>query len=357
MVSYRSTDSKELDKKRLIEMKYPYKDAFEELAIPMTNNAGHIEFSPDNRYLAIGNGAGKWITEIVDMDSREIIAAIPQSSATNDLCFDGDSEHLYLISEEFIDYSLVEKRIVASMRIGNYPHSFVKHPTQNLFVVCFHNSLIIIDCVTHKTVKALFCGRIEDWPHLSFRDTETPKNDPIAAENEEMIEKTRNASINTKVRPASLLFSSDGTMLFAATSAGLQVFEWEKVMNASNVTPEPLFICSELNYYVAERQERFRLNFGISHMRKIPFVYDVALDKKRNLLLFSGELATIGFINLTSRKCGLLLESPEESPFHSIIIADTNDVLATSAWLSLFEPGCKLHIWNYIKLLDNVDWE
>jgi hypothetical protein len=78
--------------------------------------------------------------------------------------------------------------------------------------------------------------------------------------------------------PFNIRFSSDGRLLFCATTSGLRVLEWEKVLGADKATPVPLYATSplELGSPPLESQEKHYTNF----------VYDLAVDEPANRVLF-----------------------------------------------------------------------
>lgn len=140
-----------------------------------------------------------------------------------------------------------------------------------------------------------------------------------------------------------LEFSSDGALLFVASSHGCRVFVWEDILN--NSSPRP--------YMAAE---------PVSKDPRIPgtYVYSLAYDPRANRLLFGG-LCELHYLDLATGKCEALLTPPQPMGYTSMRLSSDRSALACAGHpppnlenLNERKPP-ELHIWNYPLLLKKAN--
>jgi hypothetical protein len=137
-------------------------------------------------------------------------------------------------------------------------------------------------------------------------------------------------------------FSPDGRLLFCATTNGLRVLEWEKILASDKVTPEPLFAS------VPSPEASL-----VEHRQYENYIYDVILDEARHRLLFCGIEGTIRFLNLTDGNSGILLNPPGQSPTSKLQISPDREFiccLSGPPFHEKHETPWRLQIWNYAAL-------
>jgi hypothetical protein len=195
-------------------------------------------------------------------------------------------------------FSMETMRI--TLTIPTHPHFLAWHPCGRWLVTRPRQDQIgLIDLDAGRLVKVLYSGTVCDWSELASLFSGTLEKAGIA---EQQIREVQQGFIRGSDEPFSLKFSPDGRLLFCATTRGLRVLEWDKVLTAEKSTPAPLFAASPrpLQSPLKPADQGDYINF----------VYDVAFDEKRNRLLFCGIEGTIRFFNLDDSSTGILLNPP-----------------------------------------------
>src|SRR5207249_6616652 len=105
------------------------------------------------------------------------------------------------------------------------------------------DQLGIVDLQQGKVTKVLYSGRVEDCSTLSSMFSGTLKE---AGFSEEQMAGMTEGFIRGSDEPFNVRFNSNGRLLFCATTRGLRVLEWEKVLSAEKSTPPPLYATSPL---------------------------------------------------------------------------------------------------------------
>jgi hypothetical protein len=145
--------------------------------------------------------------------------------------------------------------------------------------------------------------------------------------------------------PFSLKFSPDGRLLFCATTRGLRVLEWEKVLVAERSTPAAVFAASAmpLESPLKPSEQTDYLNFA----------YDVEFDETRNRLLFCGIEGAVRFLNLSDGSTGILLKPPGSNYIWRLHLSRDREHICCVCTPSAEDRNKKknrIQIWNYRNL-------
>src|SRR5437879_11342193 len=99
--------------------------------------------------------------------------------------------------------------------------------------------------------------------------------------------------------PFNVRFNSNGRLLFCATTRGLRVLEWEKVLSAEKATPPSLYATSPLALGSPPLKN--------SEEHYTNFTYDLALDESAKRVLFCDIQGTVWSVNLEDQRTVALL--------------------------------------------------
>jgi len=200
----------------------------------------------------------------------------------------------------------------------------------------------LIDLEAGKLIKVLYSGTIADWSGLASAFSGTLKQ---AGLSEEQLREMKQGFIRGSDEPFSLKFSTDGRLLFCATTRGLRVLEWEKVLVADKSTPAPIFVASPmpLESPLKPSEQRDYINF----------VHDVEFDETRNRLLFCGIEGALRFFNLNDASTGILLKPPGDNYIWRLQLSPDREhiccVCIPSAEGRNKKPN-RIQVWNYRNL-------
>src|SRR5262249_42765833 len=126
----------------------------------------------------------------------------------------------------------------------HHPQTVAWHPDCRFIVMRpRQDQLGIVDLHQGKVTKGLYSGRVQDWSALSSVFSGTLKE---AGFSERQMVGMTESFIRGSDEPFNVRFSRDGRLLFCATTRGLRVLEWQKVLAADKATPSPLYAASPL---------------------------------------------------------------------------------------------------------------
>jgi hypothetical protein len=190
-----------------------------------------------------------------------------------------------------------------------------------------------------KLMKSLYFGSIRDMSNLAALFSGTFKQ---AGVSEEHLADFKQGFVTGAVNAFNLKFGPDGQFLFCATSRGLVVLEWDKVLAAERSTPDPLFTASPLPSEPPEQQptENDYKNF----------VYDLVYDEKAKRVLFAGNEGTVRFLNLSDGSTGFLLKPPAREFITTLQLSRDREFIYCYCVPSRHEGPERPHrmrIWNY----------
>jgi hypothetical protein len=133
-------------------------------------------------------------------------------------------------------------------------------------------------------------------------------------------------------------------MLFCATTAGLSVLSWSELLEASEITPKPVYFvrpCPAAEPFVLD--DRHYANF----------VYDVVLDEAQNRLLFCGIEGVLRFLNLDDGSAGILLDPPGKTPIWRLQLSPDGKFISCLCLPPREErdkQSSRIQVWNYSAL-------
>jgi WD40 repeat protein len=231
------------------------------------------------------------------------------------VAFTPDGKSLLCQSQQTYELvSLETMRVVSSFRAGTGSGFFALHPSNRFLITRERqDQLGIVNLESGKLEKVLFFGAINDWSALApvfageFRKAGVPEPD---------LKSWSEGFVGGSDDVMSLKFSPDGRLLFCATTGGLCVLEWNKLLAADKTTPEPLFAVTPV-----PEATRFE------HRRYENYVYDVVFDEAQSRLLFCGIEGRIRFLGLNDGKSGVLFDPPGKSPISELQLSPDREFL------------------------------
>ena len=280
---------------------------------------------------------------ICDWAEKRLLQEISVESSP--IQFSADEKRLLCTNKQGFEVLSVEggKRIQSAPAGAGHPHFLAWHPTGR-FVVTRHrqDQLGLIDLEAGKLVKVLYSGSIADWSQLASVFSGTLKQ---AGLSEAQLGDMKQGFIRGSDEPFSLKFSTDGRLLFCATTRGLRVLEWDGVLAAEKSTPTPVFGASPmpLESPLKPSEQRDYINF----------VYDVEFDEPRNRLLFCGIEGAIRYFNLNDASTGILLKPSGDNYIWRLQLSPDREHICCVCIPSADDRNKKsnrIQIWNYRKL-------
>jgi WD40 repeat protein len=271
---------------------------------------------------------------------RELAFEVAHTQAVHPVGFSPDEQLVYGVGgNEFIVTSIASKKAVITVTGIEGARGGAVHPSGNFAVVTLQKALGIIDLEKQQLIKKLPINRRMETLDPFARDTkgtlirtcletflENPRvreklgvnaelraailQDPKAVEKltpaaqekiKSMVEKVKSRSrisYETMEDIFDICFSPDGRQLFMA-SAGIRVFDWDKLLSANQDAPAP-----ELSVDAPRDDE--------ADPNSRPLAYSICFDPGRNLLLSSCLAGVIQYLNLKNGQSGTLLKPPDE---------------------------------------------
>jgi hypothetical protein len=325
------------DAPKLLRVKPPWTTEPEVFEIPGSIKApSALVFSRTGNLLAYVEGK----LYVYNWAERKLLPSI--SVASSPVQFSPDEKRLLCSNKLGFEILCLESgEIIHSASAGPAPPHFLAWHPSGRFIVTRHrqDQLGLIDMEAGKLIKVLYSGTIADWSKLVSIFSGTLKR---AGLSEDQLGEMNQGFVRGSDEPFSLKFSPDGQFLFCATTRGLRVLEWEKVLAADKSTPVPLFAVSPapLESPLTPSEQRDYINF----------VYDVEFDVLRNRLLFAGIEGTIRFFNLNDSSTGILLRPPGTYYIWRLMLSSDREHICCICLPSTEDrdnkPNC-IQIWNY----------
>lgn len=322
---------------RLFHAKPPWTSEPEAVEIPASAELPKdLVFSRTGKWFAYFDGE----LRLWNWPERRLIESANVDSSP--VQFSADENRLLCRNQEGFEVFSVETRtIIRTVASGNpSPHFLAWHPSGRFLVTRYSQSQLgLIDLDAGKLIKVLYSGTICDWSSLAAVFSGTLKQ---AGLTEEQVGEMKQGFIRGSDEPFSLKFSSDGRLLFCATTRGLRVLEWDKVLAAEKSTPAPLFAASPmaLESPLKPLERRDYINY----------VYDVVFDEKRNRLLFCGIEGTVRFFNLNDSSTGILLKPPGKDYIWRLQLSADREFICCYCTPPSDDrnkkPNC-IRVWNY----------
>ncbi len=238
-------------------------------------------------------------------------------------------------------FSLETKSI--TQRIPAHPNFLAWHPSGRFLVTRpRQDQLGLIDLNVGKLIRVLYSGTVTDWSNLaSVFSGELEK----AGIPDEQLNEMKRGFIRGSDEPFSVKFSSDGRLLFCATTRGLRVLEWDKVLAAEKTTPPPLYTTSPapLESPMKPHEQNDYVNY----------VYDVAVDETRGRVLFCGIEGTIRYFNLNDSSTGVLFKPPGRDSIWRLQLSADREFICCHCTPALDDRNKKpqrIQVWNYRRL-------
>jgi hypothetical protein len=328
---------------RLFHAEPPWTSEPKAIELPAASN------SPND---LVFSGTGRWFAysddqlRLWDWPERRLIEGFSISSSP--VQFSSDENLLLCKSRQGFEIISVEtKDILKTVATGNpSPHFLAWHPAGR-FMVTRHrqDQLGLVDLDAGKLIKVLYSGTINDWSGLAAVFSGSLKQAGIS---EDQVSEMRQGFIKGSDEPFSLKFSPDGRLLFCATTRGLRVLEWDKVLAAEKSTPVPLVSASAmpLESPMKPVEERDYINY----------VYDVVFDERQNRLLFAGIEGVVRFFNLNDGGTGILLKPPGNNYIWRLQLSSDREFICcfcTPPHGDRNKKPNRIQIWNY-RLLRNA---
>lgn len=323
----------------LLHAKPPWTSPPESVKVPaLPGMASDLIFSRTGKWFAFADDQS-WLS-LWHWPDRKLIEETKLQSWP--VQFSPDEKCLLCHTENrFEILSLETWKVIQTIAVGNPSPEFLAwHPSGTYLVVKHRQDQFgLIDLKAGKLTKVLYSGTICDWSHLAGRFAGKLRQVGIP---EQQLAEMKQGMIRGSDQPFKCNFSPDGRLLFCATTRGLRVLEWDKVLAAEKSTPTPLFAASpmplESPMKPAERRDH------------INFIYDVVLDEQKNCLLFCGIEGAIRFFNLNDASTGILLKPPGNDYIWRLQLSADREFIGCLFTPSVDDrnkkPG-RIQIWNY----------
>ncbi len=303
---------------------------------------------PAGKWLAVGCASGDWKLDLWNLAEGRLVAEIPQKRAVNAICFSGNGETLFSLSEGTITVTkLAAPDQRSSIQISPGSQAMMPHPDGEHLAAEEGGLLAIVHLPTLSVAKTVW---ILDRPG-PMRTLMEQRGAQIAQQFEEKLtghmsaeqlaeykaRSTRHFLPAQRVR--SLAFSPSGKHLICGTTAGVCVLKWEEILAAADMAS-----VKPVAFVGAEPMTRE------DGMPGNQLIYAVPLDAKKERILFSGLEGKIRFWNLKEGKAGDLLAPPARHPFWRLeLTPDRSTLVGTTVHLQTKGPKDppKFQMWSY----------
>jgi hypothetical protein len=280
----------------LFHAKPPWTSPEESIELPTPPSVGtELVFSKTGKWFAFADE--KLQLQLWHWPDRKPINEIKLQSWP--LQFSTDEKRLLCQTQNRLEIlSLETLKVIQTVPIGHRPPQFLAwHPSGRYVLVKHRQDQFGIVDLEAGTLKILYSGTICDWSQLAGHFAGNLKKSGIP---EEQLAEMKQGMIRGSDEPFNCKFGPDGRLLFCATTRGLRVLEWDKVLGAEKSTPAPLFAASPapLESPMKPSERRDYINY----------TYDVVLDEQKNRLLFGGTEGAVRFLNLNDGSTGVLLK-------------------------------------------------
>ena len=324
---------------KVFHLKPPWADEPEPLDLGPGAAPSSLVFSCSGKWLASHDGQMR----VWDWRERKLLA-ITQTGFWP-VQFSPDENLLLCRSENgFTVLSLQTGETLRSAPASaSHPDTVAWHPDCRFVVIRpRQDQLGIVDLDEGQMIKVLYSGKVQDLSTLAslFSGTLTE-----AGFSERVVGSIAQQFIHGSDEPFNVRFSRDGRLLFCATTRGLRILEWEKVLEAEKATPPPLYATSPLKLGSPP------INDHEAHYTD--FTYDLALDEAVNRVLFSDIQGTVWFLNLDDKRSGALLKPPEKNSTWRILLSPDRQHLCCMSTEGNDKNG-RIQVWNYQKLLETA---
>jgi hypothetical protein len=321
-----------------IRFQSPWTSQTEVMEMPFASSAATgVIISFSGRWIALHDGEFK----VWGRQRQQFIANIP----LNGLAAEFSRDEKLLLCREEKSFSLVSLEIqkVVHLAESDVPaQGQALHPS-NRFLVTRRGDhrMEIINLESGTLEKILLVGTKQALSHLLpvFEGALERANF-----GERTLDEWKSHFVNDSQLILNFRFSPDGRMLFCATSAGLSVLSWNELLEATEITPKPMYFvrpCPAAEPFVLD--DRHYANF----------VYDVVLDEAQNRLLFCGIEGVIRFLNLNDGSAGILLDPPGKTPIWGLHLSpDGNFIrcLCLPPSGERHKESQRIQVWNYSAL-------
>jgi hypothetical protein len=322
---------------KVVQVKPPWTAEAEPLDLGLDTAPSSLTFSRTGKWLAGHDGQ----LRVWDWRERKLLNL--GAPGLWPVQFSPDENLLLCLSQKgFSVLSLQTGETLQSAQVAAR-HILAWHP-ECRFVVTRprQDQLGLVDLQQGKLTKVLYSGRVQDWSRLPSFFSETFKE---AGFSERRMAAIAKFWIVGSDGPFNVRFSSDGRLLFCATTGGLRVLQWEKVLGADKATPPPLYATSPLQLGSPPLEEK----------QYTDFVYDLAVDEPANRLLFCDIQGIVWFLNLKDRRSGALLKPPEKNSACRLLLSPDRQHFCchcTPPAGARGDPKGRIQVWNYQKLLE-----
>ena len=219
------------------------------------------------------------------------------------------------------------------------------HPTAHFAVTRpRQDQVAIVNLESAKLEKALFCGTVTDWSRVAdvFENTFLQ-----AGLSHRELAQWKGSFVGGSEQVLRCRFSPDGKLLLCGMTTGLRIFDWERVLAATEKMPKPLF--SVLPDPEPSGPERDYANY----------VYDLVFDESRNRVLFGGSDGQVHFLEVGDSRHGTLLDPPGRMAIIGFKLSSNREAVCC-----LCSPGrdddqpWRVQVWNYRDLanLAGLGW-
>ncbi|MBE0539991.1 MAG: hypothetical protein IH623_01205 [Verrucomicrobia bacterium] len=308
-----------------------------------------IAVNSTGRWLAVGGASGEWKTQVWDLAAARLALEIPQSRASDGLCFSPDGKTLFSLSEKTITVaSGSDLKSVEMIHLAEHGRAMAIHPHGECMVLDSQGMLAIVHVPTRAEIKTVWIDArpgVERTileclgPQAAARFLEVlSPHIPASEMKRQQIQMQRH--LIPKQNVFSMTFSSDGELLICGTNAGVCVFDWRAILDSPDMSPLVPRIFVE-----AEEPESEDKESVTGHK----LIYSVIHDSTRHRVLFAGLEGKVRFLELAEGLIGDLLVPPIRLPFWRLeLTRDRTALVGTATKIHIRKPEPqRFQIWNY----------
>lgn len=327
-----------------------------------SDHASSLAVSSNGQWLAVGCAFGDWKMQAWDLESAQLAFEIPQSRASNGLCFSRNGQTLFSLSEKTITVaSGADLKTVGTIQLTEHGRAMAIHPQGEYLVVDSQGMLAIVHIPTRSETKTVWIDARPGLerellerlgPQASARFLESLSPHVPASEMEQQQIRMRRHFL-PKQGVFAMTFSPDGELLVCGTTAGVCIFDWPAVLGSPDMSP-----LTPKMFVEAEEQES-----EDEKEKSVPghkLIYSVIIDSERNRVLFAGLEAKVRFLDLTEGVTGDLLVPPIRRPYWQLeLTPDRTALVGTATHLGARKPEPQeFQIWSYPALCKaaGLDW-